>query len=208
MTQATALLKLISTFELQSATLNDLFSGQQINKSLEKDLKKLKRYYEAAFWKTTDHSEKQQVIDEYELVVSTMSLVKEGEVTAQQAKALLEELHELRELELFVQNLLTTCELLFWLAVATTLLVVGTTIGAPLLACNPLLGFTLALIAVLSSLCAMEAAEECDSEFASSTPIDTQAKREHRVLSFFASSRPAANEASQEQEATLAQKSV
>ena len=187
MSQGTKLLALVSTLETQSSTLRNLFSERDyhLSRSFKHDLKKLIHYYERSFWETSSLDKRAKVIKEYQFLVSTTEEVNNGTLSAQEALKKIDEVNQNRKNKILVDNIIKTCELLFWIAVAVLSCTLCLTVGVPLTQVNPLLG---AALTIASSLCVADAlleASDCMDEFKSSGPIRKQEKRERTIISFF-----------------------
>lgn len=184
--------KLVERIRLCNNELDELFSGIQLSKEFEQQLKEIKAFYARSFNRTKDEIDGEYITQEYRSLINTAKKVKRGELKSDRALDAVKKLSDSREYDIIIHNILKVCELLFWGTVAAASILAFATFGAPLLICEPLLGLAVSFTSSFLFFTTADKFLNCFDQFKSFDRIDAESKREIGLISFF-SPKPSVN---------------
>ena len=170
--------------------LDSVFSDINITPEFEKQLDEIKSFYISSFKNTLDDDAGISVARQYQTFIVTLSEVRGGSLTADEALEIIQETKDDRQDNIIVQNILKVCELLFWVAAAALCYAASITIGIPLLFLEPLTGIFVAATSAILFYLAADLAAECFGEFESFDSVDEEHTRETNAISFFSPPSP------------------
>jgi hypothetical protein len=162
----------------------ELFEGQDLaTEPFMANLTKVDEFY----WLRA--SRKKTALEEYQLLVNAIKLVKTGGLTSDEGLKFVKDLSFNRKMDVVIANILKTCELLFWMTTAITSYVFCLGFAIPLMFFNPPLGVALTLGASAVMLAATLKGVECVRQFESFNAINKEEQIERNAVSFFTSAK-------------------
>ncbi len=178
-------IQLSANLEQYKEELNSLFQTESITESFRQNLNGLNDYYTRRFWKNDNDTKRKSLVNEYGLLLETIKKIKTGSLKTEQALKNISDISSDRKIDVIIQNIFKTCELLFWLTAAITSYAFCIGFGIPIMFFNPVVGLA---ITIGTSVLMLEAAIQtlkCVDEFKSFDPINKQEKLERNLISFF-----------------------
>jgi hypothetical protein len=166
-------------------TLNETFNDLPKSHKFEQDLTDIKFYYIESLRNAESEYEGRRVVEQYEKFTTNLLKVRNGDLSAKQAQALIDDKQEDKIIDIVINNIFTVCELLFWVAAAAVSYATCLTVGIPLLFLQPLLGVAVTAGTGLLMFVSLDFAGDCFEEFQSSDLIDEEYTRETNAISFF-----------------------
>lgn len=175
----------LPTLEQCHADLFNVFNDQEVTKAFRTNLEKLHHFYFRHCTERNSAAKIKALISEYQLLIHTLKEIKSGALTAQEAQDSIKQLSADRKMDIVVQNVFKTCELLFWATAAVTAYAFCLGIAIPMIFFNPLLGAALTIGASILMLEASILAFKCIDDYSSFKKVNTQERLELNTLSFF-----------------------
>lgn len=164
--------------------IDSLFHGVEVNAEIERQLKLLKEYYRKLYMDVSGDDE-EQFIELYELFVSNLESVKNGQRKQEDVLKEIEESSSLRKTGIILENIVTSLDLLFWATTAGTFFTYCSLIAMPMIAVNPFIALGLLTIASTLAIYAIEEFVESTYNFKSISPVEEEHMREKNLISFF-----------------------
>ncbi|MBL7480430.1 DUF5638 domain-containing protein [Legionella bononiensis] len=165
--------------------LDSMFANFELNQSIEDQLRQVKSFYNRQYNKAEGKSAKIRVIEHYQNLILILTSVSAGELSTEQAFDRIEELTEIRQIEIIAHNLINVCELLFWAAASAVLYISCVSIGIPLLLCEPINGLIVSIGSALLMAASINNAFNCFEEFKTFDRVNKESDREKSLISFF-----------------------
>jgi hypothetical protein len=162
----------------------ELFEGQDLaTEPFMANLRKIDEFYWLRALKN------KTALEEYQLLVRAIKLVKTGDLTSDEALKSIKDLFFHRKMEVVIADVLKTCELLFWMTTAISSYVFCLGLAIPLMFFNPPLGVALTLGASAVMLAATLKGVECVGQFKSFNALNKEEHIERTAISFFTSAK-------------------
>ncbi len=167
--------------------LDSLFANLNPGIEIARQTKQIKEFYKRAFDKTSNENTALKIVNQYEEFIITASAVKLGQLTAEQAFLMVDEVTEDRQFNIVMYNIFKVCELFFWTAAAATAYAACLTAGVSLLFLEPLIGFAVMAGTAILFGASIHHVGECFDEFKTFARVNQEGIREKNAISFFSS---------------------
>ncbi|PWY55314.1 hypothetical protein DGG96_12665 [Legionella qingyii] len=165
--------------------IDALYKGVALNEEIEKQLKTIKAYYHKLYIDAIDKQAEKESIKIYELLVTGLEGLKNGQLKSEDVLKELDEIKALRKSNIVLENILTSLELLCWATLSGIFFSYCVLLAPPLVAVNPFFALAILTIACMTAIYSTANFFNCIDEFKSCTHVEQEFKREKKLISFF-----------------------